>query len=93
MCHFCNTTPPKPYKILKHVLFPDVVLSLTCIYILVRHLGVFLSKKQQQTGRKKAISGTALARLAETPAEKFTKVVSFSPALEQIIASSSSFEE
>ena len=35
MCHFCNTTPPKPCKILKHVLFPEVVLSLTCVYVLV----------------------------------------------------------
>ena len=33
----CNTTPPKPYNILNNVLFPDVVLSLTCIYVLVRH--------------------------------------------------------
>ncbi len=35
MCYFCNTTPPKPYKILNHVSFPDVVLSLTCIYVLL----------------------------------------------------------
>ncbi len=62
MCHFCNTTPPKPYKILKHVLFPDVVLSLTCIYVLVKPTfgSSFLPKKQQQTRHKKAISGTAL---------------------------------
>ncbi len=31
----CNTTFPKPCKILKHVLFPDEVLSLNCIYVLV----------------------------------------------------------
>ncbi len=36
MCYFCNTTPPKPYKILNHVIFPDEVLSLTCVYVLVR---------------------------------------------------------
>ncbi len=35
MCYFCNTTPRNPYKIFNNVLFPDVVLSLTFIYILL----------------------------------------------------------
>ncbi len=32
----CNTTPPKPYNILNHVLFPDEVLSLTGVYVPVK---------------------------------------------------------
>ncbi len=55
MCHFCNTTPPKPYKMLKHVLFPDEVLSLTCIYILVRPTfgSFFLPKNNSKLGTRK----------------------------------------
>ncbi len=62
MCHFCNTTPPKPYKILNDLLSSDLVPPLTCVYVLVRPTfwSFFLPKKQQQTWYKKAISGTAL---------------------------------
>ncbi len=36
MCHFCNTTPPKLYKILNYLLFSDMLPYLTCIYVLVK---------------------------------------------------------
>ncbi len=55
MCHFCNTTPLKPYKILKHLLFPDVDLSLTCIYILIRPTfgSFFLPKNYSKLGTRR----------------------------------------